>query len=103
MVGFDGFGKRGLVPEGVPEGVEDYEAGVDAGAEVGAVEVDGAAEERVAGGGYEEGWREPVQVSVDGREDGVSGIGCADVVGIVRAAIGRLETTAQAGEVEDGV
>jgi hypothetical protein len=48
VVGFDGFGEGGVIPEGVGEGVEDDEVRVHAGAEVGAVEVGGAAEEGVA-------------------------------------------------------
>ena len=48
VVGFDGFGKGRVVPEGVGQGVEDDEMGIDAGVEVGAVEVGGAAEEQVA-------------------------------------------------------
>jgi hypothetical protein len=77
VAGFDGFGESGVVPEGVGKGVEDDEAGVDAGAEIGTVEVGGAAEQGVAFAGDEEGGREAVQVSVDGGEDRVFGVGFA--------------------------
>ncbi len=100
-VGFAGFGEGYVIPEGVGKGFEDDEAGVDVVAEKGAVEDGGAAEQQVAGAGEEEGGWEAVEVGKDGGEYGVSGVGGADVFGVLGAA--RRGWGEVAGEAVEGV
>lgn len=64
-----------VVPEGVGKGVEDNKAGIDTGAETGAMQIRGAAQQRVPLTGDEQcGWQ-TVQVGVDRRKHGIFGIG----------------------------
>src|ERR1700730_16306852 len=75
LVGFRGFGKGRIVPEGVREGFEDYQLGVHAGTEVGAVQDRGSAQEQIAAAGDEERWREHGEIRVEGREQRILEIG----------------------------
>ena len=99
-VGLAGFGEAYVVPEGMGEGFKDDEASVDAVAEKGAVKDGGAAEQKIAGAGDEEGGRKAVEVGEDGREDGIARIGGADVLKVGLAGRGWSEI---AGETVEGV
>lgn len=83
-IGLFGFGEAYVIPEGVGEAFEDDELGVVAAAEKGPVEDGCTAEEEVAAAGDEEGWRHVVEIGVEGRKDGVFGVGGAEVFGIER-------------------
>ncbi len=90
-VGLFGLGEADVVPESVGESFEDDELGVVAVLEEGAVEDGGAAEEEVAGAGDEESWGHAVEIGVEGREDGVFGIGRAEVLGVESIVFGEWE------------
>ena len=91
VVGFDGFGHMGVVPEGVGERVEDHEVRVNSGLEIGAMQVHRSTQQQVARAGDEERGRQAVKVRVNGREYRVFGIGLRDIFRVVRARLGRVE------------
>ena len=79
-VGFFGFGEADVVPEGVRERLEDDESGIVSAAKEGALKDGSAAEQEVAGAGDEERGGHAVEVGVEGREDGIFGVGGAGVL-----------------------
>jgi hypothetical protein len=97
-VGFFGLGEADVVPEGVGEGFEDDEAAVVSAAEESAMEDSGAAEQDVAAAGDEECRRHAVEVSIEGREDWVFGIGGTGVLGAAGLGAGDGKAAGEAAE-----
>lgn len=101
-VGFFGLGEADVIPEGVGKGFEDDEAGVVSTAEEGAMQDAGPAEENVATAGDEQGWGHAVEVGVEGRENGVFGVGGASVLGAARLGAGYRDAAGEAAEGVEG-
>ena len=66
VVGFNGLGQLGVIPEGVRQRVEHHQLRVDSGVQKRPVQVGRTAQQQVAPAGDEERRRHPVQVGIDG-------------------------------------
>src|SRR5215470_18191290 len=96
LVGLSGFRQVDVIPERMWQSLKDNELSVGSCLEEGTMQDRGSAEEQVASAGDEEGWWHAAQISVDGREDGVFGIGVADIFGVMHSGHWRREIAGQA-------
>lgn len=68
LIGFFGFGERGIVPERVGQRFENDELRVNSGVEISTMENRRAAEQQIASASDKESWRKAGKVGVHGRQ-----------------------------------
>src|SRR5258708_6787105 len=80
LVGFLGFGKRGIVPESVWQRFENYQVCVDSIAKVGTVQDGGAAQQEIAATGDKQRSRKPSVIGVKRRKNWIGKCRRSDVL-----------------------